>query len=66
VAAFYAADASASERLALLQELGIDYVFWGPGERALGAFDPGVMEGLAPVYQEEGYAIYRVQADLAH
>jgi len=44
----------------LLQEYGIDYVFWGPAERRVGGFDPQAPAYLREVYQASGYAIFEV------
>ena len=38
----------------LLAEYGVDYVLWGPAERALGEFDPGQAAYLRPIYDAEG------------
>jgi hypothetical protein len=44
----------------LMTRYGIDYIFWGPVERALGAWEPASAPYLIPVYDQQGYAIYRV------
>ncbi len=58
ITAFYQSRTTDDERLAWLQEMGIDYVFWGPHERALGAWDPGSASFLSPVCQAGDYGIY--------
>lgn len=45
-----------------LRELGVDYVFWGPAERNLGAADLADMVGLQLVIQEGDFSIFRVLA----
>jgi len=47
-------------RRELLAQYGVDYVFWGPVERALGAFDPMEAEYLTPIYGGDGYALFEV------
>ena len=59
VAAFYDDSTTDAARLALLRELGVDYVFWGPAERALGNWDPGQAGYLQQVYAAQGVALYR-------
>ena len=39
----------------------IAYVFWGPKERALGAFQPATLSLLNPVYSTEGVVVYSVK-----
>jgi hypothetical protein len=47
-------------RQSLLNDSGLDYVFYGPQERALGSWRPQEAWYLRPVYDKEGYVIYRV------
>jgi hypothetical protein len=47
-----------TEARALLESLGVAYVFYGPDEQSLGS--PGWLEGLERVYQADGVTIYRV------
>jgi len=61
VARFFGAGASDAWRQRLLAQYGIDYVFWGPWERQLGAFDLRTAPYLREVYQAEGYAIFEVR-----
>ena len=46
-------------RQALLEEYGVDYVFYGPRERGLGDWDPDEAGYLTPILVQDGYAIYR-------
>ena len=62
VAAFYAAASPDADRRALLREAGIDYVLFGPPERALGTFDPGAAEYLVEQFAAGDYAVYAVVA----
>ncbi|MFQ6101588.1 MAG: hypothetical protein ACE5OS_10205 [Anaerolineae bacterium] len=41
----------------LLAEYGVDWVFWGPAERALGGFQ---VSCLNPVYDAAGYVVFQV------
>ena len=50
-------------RQRLLREYGVDYVFWGPAERRLGAFDPTGASYLRPVYRSAGYIVFRVELE---
>jgi hypothetical protein len=58
---FFAAATGDAWRQKLLAEYGVVYLFYGPGERALGAWDPSGAPYLAPVYDRQGYTIYRVK-----
>jgi uncharacterized membrane protein len=53
-----------AERLAILDDLKIDYVFWGPLERALGNADLENSKYLTPVFQKDDFTIYRVEHNL--
>ncbi|MFN2225922.1 MAG: hypothetical protein ACK2UY_06435, partial [Anaerolineae bacterium] len=57
---FFDADTDDGWRQALLEEYGVDYVFYGPRERGLGGWDPGGAGYLTPILAQDGYAIYRV------
>ena len=58
---FFSAATNDSWRQWLLAEYGVDYVFWGPAERALGDFDPGRVAYLRPIYDGNGYSIFEVE-----
>jgi hypothetical protein len=60
VAAFYSAAMSDVEREALLRENDIQYVFYGPAERALGGFPMDDWPVLSPVYTGVETRVYRV------
>jgi hypothetical protein len=60
VTRFFDAATSDEERLALLQRYGVSYVFHGPYERALGAFDPSTASYLILAVQLPAVSIYRV------
>jgi len=61
VARFFDEATSDGWRYDLLDYYDVDYVFWGPAERALGSFDPHLADYyLWPVYETDEYAIFRV------
>ena len=57
---FFDATTDDAWRQGLLEEYGIDYVFWGPAERQVGDFDPGAAPCLRAVYDADGYVIFEV------
>jgi hypothetical protein len=61
VAAFYHEETPTSERLELLSEFDVDYVFWGSNERALGSWDPRSAEYLSPLHQSGDYYLFAVR-----
>lgn len=61
VAAFFQPLTSDSARRRLLADGRIRYVFHGPEERALGAFDPATAPYLRLGYAAGAYAVYEVQ-----
>ncbi|MEA3341563.1 MAG: hypothetical protein U9R15_16485, partial [Chloroflexota bacterium] len=61
VARFFSAPADDAWRQWLLKEYSVDFVFWGPVERALGDFDPGRTAYLRPIYNTSGYSIFEVE-----
>jgi len=61
VARFFGAETDESWREWLLAEYGIDYVFWGPAERALGDFDPAQAPYLRPAYDAGEYRVLEVK-----
>jgi len=58
VARFYTTDASPAERQATLAHYGVNYVWFGPAERALGSFDPAGVDGIQLVFQQEQEQIW--------
>jgi hypothetical protein len=57
---FFAAETGDVWRRSLLAEFDLDYVFWGPLERALGDWNPGAAPYLDSVYDGRGITIFRV------
>ncbi len=45
----------------LITTYGVRWVWWGPWERALGAFDPHTAPYLQSVYETEAYTIFEVK-----
>ena len=60
VARFFTTDTPDEERLTLLREWGVAWLFCGPEERSLGDFDPSAVTYLEPVFQQGEVAVYRV------
>jgi hypothetical protein len=61
VARFFGVTVDDAWRCGLLEEYDVDYVFWGPLERALGPFDSHVLSCLRKVYEAGEYAIFEVE-----
>jgi uncharacterized membrane protein len=61
VARFFDEATGDAWRRELLAQYGVDYVFWGPAERARGAFDLTEVEYLVPIYEVGGYALFEVR-----
>ncbi len=60
----YNSNLADTDRLAILDDLKVDYVFWGPLERALGNANLENSKFLTPVFQKDDYTIYRVEHNL--
>jgi len=60
---FFATQTSQAWRRELLATYRVDYLFYGPRERALGGFEPARAPYLQPVYNNETVQIYRVTID---
>ena len=60
VARFFGGAADDAWRQQLLDEYGVDYVFWGPREREMGAFEPTGSGFLQPVFDRAGYLVLEV------
>jgi hypothetical protein len=61
VARFFNAASDDRWRQGLLREYGVDYVFWGPAERRLGAFDPSTASYLQQTFSAQEYAVFGVE-----
>jgi uncharacterized membrane protein len=62
VEAFYRESGATAEAAGLLAEYGVDYVFAGPAERALGFNDMLAPGEFVPGYVHGAYTIYQVTA----
>ncbi len=60
IATFFQPETSDAWRQALLREYGLDYLFYGPVEQALGGWTPANSQYLVPIWDRDGYQIYRV------
>lgn len=58
---FFHADSLPGYRHNLFDEYDVDYLFWGPEERSLGAWNPHESPYLDLLYDEDGYAVFQVQ-----
>ncbi len=58
---FFDATTDDAWRRQLLARYGVDYVFWGPAERTMGAFNPHLAFYLRPVYEGGDYAVFEVE-----
>jgi len=61
IQAFYKEATADETRRQMLARYRADYVWWGPRERALGAFRPETTLYLQPIYEENGIMILAVQ-----
>ncbi len=60
VNSFFYKDVSEQERIIFLQEMGIDFVLWGPDERKHGGWDPNEAEYLVKVFQNSEFNLFLV------
>ena len=60
VAQFFTLTTSDDWRQNLLHEFGIDYIWYGPREQALGSFHPATANYLEIVFQNETITIFDV------
>jgi hypothetical protein len=58
---FYAAETDDEWRRSFLRNNEIDYVLHGPGETALGAFQPEGRPYLQHIFEQDGWALYKVK-----
>jgi hypothetical protein len=63
VVQFFGAKIDDTERLATLQTFGVDYVLYGPAERALGQYDPGDSPFFSAVFSSPRVTVYRVNTE---
>jgi hypothetical protein len=60
VQAFYQAATAASERIEILRRNQVDYVLWGPAERAIGEWDPTQADYLGAWFGVGSVQVFRV------
>ncbi len=60
---FFDAGVDDAERLETLQTFGIDYVLYGPAERALGQYNPGDSPLFSAIFSNTRVTIYRVSTE---
>ena len=58
---FYSAATSDDWRQSFLDRYGVSYVWYGPQERLLGAFNPDQTAFLTPIFQGNEISIFSVQ-----
>ncbi|MBS3751903.1 MAG: hypothetical protein KGY46_00770 [Anaerolineales bacterium] len=63
IESFYEVQATEQDRIQILDEFNVDYVFWGPAEKALGDWDPEEADILSPGYDQGPYKIYHVKSE---
>jgi hypothetical protein len=57
---FFDAATSDVERMQLVQQYNVRYVFWGPAERELGSYDLDASSWLSRVFSNSRVSVYRV------
>lgn len=60
VLAFFDPATPDARRRQVLDEFGVDYILYGPAERALGAYQPAQSAWLEAVFDEGGVSIYQI------
>lgn len=60
---FFDAKVDDAERLETLQTFGVDYVLYGPAERALGQYNPGDSPLFSAAFSNPRVTIYRVNTE---
>lgn len=61
VKSFFSANMNDVGRVAFLREQSVQYLFYGPDERALGEWHPENAGFLEAIYSQDGYTIYRIE-----
>ncbi|MEW5872611.1 MAG: hypothetical protein AB1894_25345 [Chloroflexota bacterium] len=63
VSRFYSPGTLGQERLNLITQQKVRYVFWGPTEQALGSWEPTQASYLRSVFQSGVYTVFEVAAE---
>jgi len=61
VNSFYDVKTSRLDRLEIIQQLNIKYIFWGPEERELGDWKPEDRDNFREIFNNGDYLIFEVQ-----
>lgn len=61
VSEFFTEATSESRRNEILEQYSVDYIFYGPAERALGSYNPGNSPRLERVFESPEAAVYAVK-----
>lgn len=61
VAAFFGDGMTDVERLGLVRDYGVRYVFYGPAEQAMGGYDPAEAAFLEPAFRAGEVVVYAVR-----
>ncbi len=62
---FFSAATPDADRLALLRNYGVNFIFYGLDEKAMGDFDPQLASYLQPVFRHNSVTIYKVVDELS-
>jgi hypothetical protein len=65
VTGFFNTSSPDNDRLAILREYSVDYVFYSPQEAALGDYDPASASFLDEVYANDNVRVYAVSPEVA-
>lgn len=60
VETFFSTPDGESGKIKFLKDHAVQYVFWGPDEKALGGWSPENSSFFESVYSNEGYEIYKI------
>jgi hypothetical protein len=63
VAAFFDSASADPARAAVVRDFAVDYVLYGPAERALGSYSPEQIAWLMPVFQQGSVSLYQVSPE---
>jgi len=57
---FFSPETSDAARRQILDSYSVDYIYYGPAEQALGAYDPDEATWLSPVFVSDKVTIFAV------
>ena len=61
---FFDAATPDQERAETIRAFGVDHVFYGPAERALGDYNPATTPWLKPVFSSPQVDLYSIESDI--